>query len=108
MATGGVGAQVIINNLSGSSLQCSVGCLAEYGRFLQIGKYDVEESNSIGMSVFLKNTSFYVVSLENVCTESKETKEHLRALLREGVENGAVRPLYRKVLEHQDILQILK
>ncbi|KAH0814014.1 hypothetical protein GEV33_008777 [Tenebrio molitor] len=107
MATGGVGAQVIINNLSGSSLQCSVGCLAEYGRFLQIGKYDVEESNSIGMSVFLKNTSFYVVSLENVCTESKETKEHLRALLREGVENGAVRPLYRKVLEHQDILQIL-
>lgn len=108
MATEGVGAQVIINNLSGSLLQGSVGCLGEYGRLLQIGKYDLEENNSFGMSVFLKNTSFYVVGLENVFLEPKEIKQEIRSLIQKGIESGCVKPVQRKVVEHQDVAEILK
>ncbi|RZB84952.1 fatty acid synthase, partial [Asbolus verrucosus] len=107
MATSGVGAHVIINNLSGSLLQSSVGCLAEYGRLIQIGKYDLEENNSIGMSVFLKNTSFFVVDLQNIFIASDEVKEGLRDMVQKGIENLSVRPINRKVVEHQDIAQIL-
>lgn len=108
MATGGVGAQVIINCLSGHLLQASVGCLAEYGRLIQIGQYDLEENNSIGMSVFLKNTSFYVVKLENIFLESTEIKQDIRKMVQQGIDNKTVRPIIRKVVEHYDIVEILK
>ncbi|EEZ97866.2 fatty acid synthase [Tribolium castaneum] len=107
MATGGVGAHVIINCLSGHLLQSSVGCLAEYGRLIQIGQHDCEENNTIGMSVFLKNTSFFVVKLENIFLESNEVKQEIRDMVQKGIESKTVRPINRKVVEHYNIVEIL-
>lgn len=108
LATNGGGAHVIINNLSGGLLQSSVSCLGEYGRMIQIGKYDVEENNSFGMSVFLKNTSFSVVNLDNLVIASKEIKEELQSLIQQGLKSKVIRPIPRKVVEHQNVLEMLK
>lgn len=108
LATNGGGAHVIINNLSGGLLQSTVSCLAEYGRMIQIGKYDVEENNSFGMSVFLKNTSFSVVNLDNLVIAAKEIKEELQSLILEGLQSKVVRPIPRKVVEHQNVPEMLK
>ncbi|KAJ8967373.1 hypothetical protein NQ314_002933 [Rhamnusium bicolor] len=106
-ATGGRGAEVILNCLSGSLLQNSLECIANYGRFIQYGKYDLEEGNSIGMYCFLRNTSFYTVDLENVFIQSDEIKSEIKKFMTEGIDNQAVRPLLRKIVNHQNIDVIL-
>lgn len=108
MATNGKGAHVILNCVSGNLLRHSLACIADYGNFIQYGKYDVEEGNSIGMFCFLRNTSFYVVSLENVFLETKETKEELKKFIDEGMENMVVRPLTREVFTNFDIPKMLR
>ncbi|KAK9878926.1 hypothetical protein WA026_003749 [Henosepilachna vigintioctopunctata] len=106
-STGGKGAEIVMNCLSGPLLQASMGCLADYGRFIQYGKFDVEENKSIGMYVFLRNVSFYVVDFNNLLTYSDEVKKELKEWVTEGLKELAVRPLHRLVVEHQDIKKIL-
>lgn len=107
-ATGGRGAEVILNCVSGSLLQNSLACIADYGRFIQYGKYDLEEGNSFGLYCFLRNTSFYAVDLENVFYQAKEVKEEIRKLMIQGIESLVVRPLHRDIVAHQNIENILR
>ena len=46
--TGGKGVDLVLNSLSEEKLQASVRCLAQHGRFLEIGKYDMSQNNPIG------------------------------------------------------------
>lgn len=108
MATGGDGAHVVINCLSGNLLQAAVRCVASFGRFVQIGKFDLEENNTIGMGLFLRNTSFYGVILENVFDAFPDEKQELHDLIEKGMADLVVRPLYRKVVEHQNVKDILR
>lgn len=62
-ATGGKGVDVILNSLSGSLLQESFDCLAQFGRFVEIGKRDLELNNSLQMQTFTRNVSFYSLDL---------------------------------------------
>ena len=58
-ATNGRGVDVILNSLSEEKLQRSLDCLAENGRFLEIGKYDMVINNTIGEHQFYLLTSVY-------------------------------------------------
>ncbi|CAG9765257.1 unnamed protein product [Ceutorhynchus assimilis] len=106
MGTGGKGANVILNCLSGSLLQSSLACIADFGRFLQIGKYDLEENNSVGMYCFLRNVSFYAVDL-NIINQSDEVKMEIKQLVQDGIGKRTVTPLWRVVYNHQDVGEIL-
>ena len=46
--TNGVGVDLVLNSLADDKLQASIRCLAEYGRFLEIGKYDVIMDSKLG------------------------------------------------------------
>jgi len=46
--TNGRGVDVILNSLSDEKLQASVRCLADFGRFLEIGKYDIVINSPFG------------------------------------------------------------
>lgn len=46
--TQGRGVDVVLNSLSEEKLQSSVRCLAQHGRFLEIGKYDLSQNNPLG------------------------------------------------------------
>jgi fatty acid synthase len=46
--TAGRGVDVVLNSLSEEKLQASVRCLAQHGRFLEIGKYDLSQNNPLG------------------------------------------------------------
>ncbi|CAG9823792.1 unnamed protein product [Phaedon cochleariae] len=107
LATGGKGAEVILNCVSGSLLQNSLSCIADYGRFIQYGRYDTEEGTNIGMYCFLRNASFYVVNLENVFMQPKDVKEEIRSMIVKGIENFIVRPLHREVVSHYNVANIL-
>lgn len=62
--TQGRGVDVVLNSLSEDKLLASVRCLAQHGRFLEIGKLDFSNNNPLGMAFFLKNTTFHGILLD--------------------------------------------
>ncbi|RDL31106.1 uncharacterized protein BP5553_09895 [Venustampulla echinocandica] len=61
--TNGKGVDVILNSLAGSLLQESFNCLCDFGRFVEIGKRDLEQNSSLDMLPFTRNVSFSSVDL---------------------------------------------
>lgn len=48
--TNGLGVDIVLNSLSDDKLQASLECLANNGRFLEIGKYDMSVNTKLGKS----------------------------------------------------------
>ena len=47
-ATHGRGVDVVLNSLAADKLQASLRCLAQHGRFLEIGKVDLSNNSALG------------------------------------------------------------
>ena len=62
-ATNGRGVDVVLNSLSGLLLQESWRCVATLGRFVEIGKKDIQANKNLGMEVFGRGISFSAVDL---------------------------------------------
>ncbi|KYN01849.1 Fatty acid synthase [Cyphomyrmex costatus] len=107
--TNGDGVDIVLNSLAEEKLQASVRCLAVGGRFLEIGKFDLATNNPLGMMIFLKEVSFHGVLIDNLLfsepkdKKTEEEKKELRNLLNEGLKNGAIKPLVRKVFEKDEL-----
>ncbi|XP_021929696.1 fatty acid synthase-like isoform X3 [Zootermopsis nevadensis] len=108
LETFGRGVDLVLNSLAEEKLQASVRCLAPRGRFLEIGKFDLENNNLLGMEVFLKETSFHGVMLDELFTASSEFKKKLCDIMTEGIASGAVRPLPRIVFPTTEVEQALR
>ncbi|GAB1210912.1 hypothetical protein ATERTT37_000022 [Aspergillus terreus] len=61
--TRGKGVDVVLNSLAGPLLQKSFDCLARFGRFVEIGKKDLEQNSRLDMSTFVRNVSFSSVDI---------------------------------------------
>lgn len=105
--TKGRGVDLVLNSLAEDKLQASVRCLAKDGRFLEIGKLDLSNNNALGMSIFLKNTTFHGILLDSLFAEQSdhEEKREVVRLLSEGIANGAVNPLPSTVFSESEVEQ---
>ncbi|XP_016987664.1 fatty acid synthase [Drosophila rhopaloa] len=101
--THGNGVELVLNSLSEEKLQASIRCLALNGRFLEIGKFDLSNNTPMGMSVFLKNTSFHGILLDSVMEGEEEMQLTVAKLVTEGIKSGAVQPLPTTVFAEQEI-----
>ena len=63
-ATSGRGVDVVLNCLSGLLLQYSLQCIAPLGRFIEIGKRDINANSVLPMAAFSKSIMFASVDLE--------------------------------------------
>jgi NADPH:quinone reductase-like Zn-dependent oxidoreductase len=61
--TNGNGVDVVLNSLAGDLLHETWTCVAPFGRFVEIGKRDFEQNNSLQMSPFVRAASFFAVDL---------------------------------------------
>ncbi|THC90199.1 hypothetical protein EYZ11_010343 [Aspergillus tanneri] len=61
--TEGRGVDVLLNSLAGELLQESLNCLAPFGRFVEIGKRDLQQNNYLEMGPFIKNITFAAIDL---------------------------------------------
>ena len=101
--TKGRGVDVVLNSLAHEMLQASVRCLAQHGRFLEIGKVDLSQNSSLGMAHMLKNTTFHGILLDAVMDQSIGNKDdwlEVARLLEEGIKSGVVQPLKGNVFPH--------
>lgn len=67
----GNGVDVILNSLSGDGQLASWQCIAPLGRFVELGKADIESQKGLPMAPFSRNVSFSSVSLDIVMDKAR-------------------------------------
>ncbi|XP_044734385.1 fatty acid synthase-like [Chrysoperla carnea] len=101
--TKGRGVDFVLNSLAEEKLLASVRCLAEHGKFMEIGKFDLSKNNKLGMGVFMRGASFHGIMLDNTMEASAEEKEVIRSMISKGIQDGAIKPLPRTVFDIENL-----
>lgn len=109
-ATGGRGVDVIINSLVGDLLHDSwEKCLAQFGRFVEVGKRELLDAGRLNMRAFLKNVTFTAFDISELfyATDSFHRKrwDQLLAESLELFRAGEVAPLPIKVFDVTQVSQ---
>ncbi|KAH7265653.1 uncharacterized protein BKA55DRAFT_590873 [Fusarium redolens] len=61
--TNGKGVEVVLNSLAGELLRETWHCISMFGRFIEIGKRDIEINTKLEMTPFIRNVTFASVDL---------------------------------------------
>ncbi|MCP3667397.1 MAG: zinc-binding dehydrogenase [Gammaproteobacteria bacterium] len=96
LATRGLGVDMVLNSLSEEKLHASLRCLSQFGRFLEIGKFDLANNSNLGMTLFLKNISFHGIQFDAsdpLMDIDNPGQMEAADLLRLGIQSGVVQPL---------------
>ena len=65
-ATAGRGVDVVLNSLTGDQLHATWKCIADFGRFVEIGKVDISTAGRLEMDQFHKSTTFTAFDLSQL------------------------------------------
>nr|ALQ32883.1 putative polyketide synthase [Fusarium miscanthi] len=65
-ATDGRGVDVVLNSLVGDLMHDSWRCLADFGRFVEVGKRELVDAGKLDMSLFLRNATFTAFDLSEL------------------------------------------
>ncbi|MDB5313855.1 MAG: mycocerosate synthase [Gemmataceae bacterium] len=90
--TAGRGVDVVLNSLAGAAITRGLDCLAEYGRFLEIGKRDIYGNSRVGLKPFRKNLSFLAIDLDRVMRERPAVLGSLLGRLAAEFRDGQLTP----------------
>lgn len=91
--TGGRGVDVVLNSLASEAIPMGLSCLAEFGRFIEIGKRDIYENSRIPLWPLRKNASFHVVAMDAIFGGDEEKTRQLLKVIAGKVENKEFHPL---------------
>jgi acyl transferase domain-containing protein/acyl carrier protein len=91
--TNGRGVDMVLNSLPGEAIARGLACLADYGRFLEIGKRDIYANSRLGMKPFRNNLSFFAIDLDRVMRERPALLGDLLRRLIQRVREGEIEPL---------------
>ena len=107
-ATDGQGVDVVLNSLSGLAMERSIGCLAPFGRFVEIGKRDYLEGTRVDLSPFQRNLSYFAYDLDQSLANRPATIRETLETLGAGFANGTLRPLPTTVFDAPAIGQAFR
>ncbi|KAG9509078.1 Fatty acid synthase, partial [Fragariocoptes setiger] len=108
-ATHGRGVDLVLNSLSEDKLQASVRCLADGGRFLEIGKYDMAINNTVELLLMDTNKTFHGILLDKLfdiqtlTPAFKKSRDDMTSLITEGLEEGFIKPIARTVFDKTQV-----
>lgn len=71
--TEGRGVDVILNSTSGEALRQTWHCIAQFGRFLEVGKRDIMTNTGLDMQPFIKNASYSGVHIDQMVSQVTQT-----------------------------------
>lgn len=103
VATKGKGVDIVLNSLAEEKLQTSIKCLAKGGRFLEIGKFDLQSNNALPLKLLNEGKSFNGVMLDKFFNEDNHSKQLINKLLMDGIRLGMVKPLMNTVFHYDEI-----
>jgi acyl transferase domain-containing protein/acyl carrier protein len=91
--TGGRGVDVVLNSLPGEAIPRGIACLADYGRFLEIGKRDIYQNARLGLRPFRKNLSFFAIDLDRMIRDRPALVGSMLRDIVKRVDRGELGPL---------------
>jgi acyl transferase domain-containing protein/NADPH:quinone reductase-like Zn-dependent oxidoreductase/SAM-dependent methyltransferase/acyl carrier protein len=91
--TGRCGVDVVLNALAAEAIPMGLSCLAEFGRFIEIGKRDIYQNTRIPLWPLRRNASFHVVAMDAVFAGDEALTRQMLEQISELVESGAFCPL---------------
>lgn len=91
--TDGRGVDVVLNSLSGEAIPRSLSVLAQYGRFVEIGKRDIYDNNLIGLGPFRKGLSYTAVDLKAIAADRPAIVGRVMEDILAGMTEGSFQPL---------------
>lgn len=107
-ATGGVGVDIVLNSLAEDKLKAGLRCLADGGRFLELGKVDFMKNNALELNGLRNNVTFHGILLDTLTSNCDSIKiksdaDLLVKLMTDGIAKGVVQPLPRTVYARKAI-----
>jgi len=91
--TGGEGVDVVLNSLAGEAIPRGFSILRAFGRFVELGKSDIEQNARLGLRLLKNNLSCCVVDLEGMLRQRpSQTGTLIREVL-QYVADGTLSPL---------------
>lgn len=108
-ATNGRGVDLVLNSLSEDKLQASVRCLADGGRFLEIGKYDMALNNPVELMLFDTNKTFHGILLDKLFDRETLTDVFIQQryemidVIEKGLAEGYIKPIKRTVFDKTQV-----
>ncbi|MBZ0307273.1 MAG: SDR family NAD(P)-dependent oxidoreductase, partial [Anaerolineae bacterium] len=97
------GVDVVLNTLSGEALAKSFELLAPYGRFIEIGKRDINENSRLAMAAFDRNLMFVAVDLDRMLFERPDLFQDALREVRQHFEMGTLKPLPTQVFPAAEV-----
>ena len=91
--TGRRGVDVVLNALAGEAIPMGLSCLAEFGRFIEIGKRDIYLNSRIPLWPLRRNASFHVVAMDAVFSGDESLTREMLEKISTLVECGSLRAL---------------
>ncbi|XP_053215026.1 fatty acid synthase-like [Panonychus citri] len=99
--TDGRGVDLVLNSLSDDKLKASIRCLSDFGRFIEIGKYDMIQNTKMDSQFIDFNKTFHaccLMFLQNdvfikMIPGRIKVWNGLIEMLKEGIKSGEVVPL---------------
>ncbi len=91
--TNGRGVDVVLNALAAEAIPMGLSCLAESGRFLEIGKRDIYMNSRIPLWGLRRNSSFHVIAMDAIFAGDEDQTRDLMAEIAGLAEKGALTPL---------------
>ncbi len=90
--SGGRGIDVVLNALSGDLMRAGLELTAAYGRFVEIGKRDIYENQSLGLLPFQRNLSYTALDLARWMEDRPEVVARCIDQVCEDINQGIFRP----------------
>ena len=106
-ATDGKGVDVVLNSLAGPMLTRSLGLLAPYGRFLELGLRDVLDNAPLDLGPFARNLSFSVVDLGSMLRDRPDQAGEILREVFDWVKKGVLKPLTSSCHPLSELPQVL-
>jgi acyl carrier protein len=87
------GVDVVLNALAGEAIPMGLSCLAEFGRFIEIGKRDIYQNSRIPLRPLRRNASFHVVAMDAVFAGDESLTREMLTEISGLVGQGILHPL---------------
>ena len=92
-ATSNKGVDVVLNSLTGDALQATWECLAPFGRFIELGKRDIDCNTRLEMAPFAHNVTFASVDLTAVAAKRPQLMKRLLSDVFDLLRRAMIKPV---------------
>lgn len=75
--TEGRGVDVVLNSLVGDLMHASWSCIANFGRFVEVGKRELVDAGALDMHGFLRNATFTAFDMEEIIFSENQVHRNL-------------------------------